>query len=408
MNPVYVARNYKTLLSEGTKFVINRAKGCLLYDTNNRSYIDATSSYCAANFGHKHPHFKKVIDEQLEKISICPRFVDNEKLDSLGFTINKYLNRKLNVKSNDYLQVLPSCNGVDTIETAIKLARVWGTEKKGIPMGKSIQVFFNGNFHGRSMSAISVSDYFYQRKFYPKNPNLVTVPFNNILALEKYLQNNPTVSAVFLEPIQCEGGIIIPEYNYLSNVRKLCDQYNVLMVCDEIQTGMFRTGPLLCSDKFQVKPDIVLLGKSLGGGYLPVSVCISSNDIMGTIKEGEHGSTFGGYPLASAVASEVLTYAYKNKYEQIVNQKASYYKSKLTYLSQKYNFIKEVRQCGLIIGIELEESIASENICNQLVSHGIIVKNTNCNTLRLTPPFIITNDQTNYLFDKLDKCFSKI
>ncbi len=408
MNPVYVARNYKTLLLNGTKFVINRAKGSKLYDTNNNSYIDATSSYCAVNFGHRHPHFKKVIDEQLKQISICPRFVDNQKLDLLGNTVNKYLHTKMKLVNGNYLQVLPSCNGVDTIETAIKLSRAWGLEKKGIPIGKSKQLFFSGNFHGRSLSAVSVSDYPYQKKFYPKNPNLVKIPYNNIPILESYLQKNPNVSALFVEPVQCEGGIIIPKPDYLANIRKLCDHHNVLMVCDEIQTGMFRSGPLLCSEKYKVKPDVVLLGKSLGGGYLPISVCISSNDIMSTIKEGEHGSTFGGYPLASAVGSEVIEYAYKNHYETIVNNKAKYYEAYLNILLKKYSFIKEVRQCGLIIGIELDESVCSESICNQLVSHGIILKNTSHNTLRITPPFVITTAQTNYLFDKLEKCFNKV
>jgi ornithine--oxo-acid transaminase len=408
MNLTHVAKNYKTLLLDGTKFLINRAKGSLLFDTNNNAYIDGTSSYCAANFGHNHPQFKKVLLDQVELISVCPRFVDNEPLDLLGATIDKHLHCELNINPGSYLQVLPSCNGVDTIETAIKLARAWGHEKKGIPIGESKQLFFGGNFHGRSMSAVSVSDYSYQKKFYPKNPNLVKIPFNNVYALEKYLCKNPTVSAIIIEPIQCEAGIIIPEYNYLSIVRQLCSYYKVLMICDEIQTGMFRSGPLLCSEKFNVKPDVVLLGKSLGGGFLPVSVCISSNEIMGSIKAGEHGSTFGGYPLASAVASYVLDYGYSNNYEQIVNDKAEYYKLKLSKLSSKYGFIKEIRQCGLIIGIELDQSINSDYICNKLVSHGIIVKSTINNTIRITPPFIITNEQTNKIFDKLDECFSNL
>jgi ornithine--oxo-acid transaminase len=282
----HIAKNYKTFLKNGKSIIINRAIGSKFYDLNNNSYIDATSSYCGANLGHNHPYFKNHIIEQLNNISICPRYVENNQLNRLGITVNKYFNSLIKMNNNDTLKILPSCNGVDTIETAIKLSRAWAYEKKGIPLGNSIQLFFNGNFHGRTVSAISVSNSSYQAKFYPKNPNLISIPYNDKECLKQILESEigDKISAIILEPIQCEGGINIPHFDFLIEIRKLCNKHNILLVCDEIQTGLFRTGKLLCSEKYNCKPDIVLLGKSLGAGYLHISLTITSNEIMNCIK----------------------------------------------------------------------------------------------------------------------------
>jgi ornithine--oxo-acid transaminase len=402
----HIATNYKLLYNSGSKIIIKRARGVYLYDCNGRAYIDGTSSYCSANFGHGNTSFKRVINQQLANISVCPRFVESKSLSILASTVNKYFHEKLNIKHGEHLQILPSTNGVDTVETAIKLARAWGFYQKQIPMGKSVQIFFSGNFHGRSISAISVSDYPYQIKFYPPNPNLIKLPYNSIYALELYLESNPNVSGVFLEPIQCEGGIIIPNPEYLKKVRTLCDKYNILMICDEIQTGMFRTGPLLSVCNSNVKPDVVLVGKSLGGGILPISLCVSSNKIMEGIKPGEHGSTFGGYPLASSLASYVLDWSHAKHFESTVNKKAFSYATELGYLRTKYSFIKAIRQSGLMIGIELDDSIDPDKVSEKLTQFGIIIKSTNNNTLRLSPPFIIKPSETAQILDGLNRVFA--
>jgi ornithine--oxo-acid transaminase len=407
----HLANNYKLLIKTGEKIIINRANGSKFYDINNNSYIDGTSSYCSANLGHNHLYFKKCIIKQMDKISICPRYIENEYLNNLGIVVNKYFNKLIKMKETDILQILPSCNGVDTIETAIKLSRAWGYEKKGIPIMNSKQIFFDGNFHGRSISAISVSNYEYQKKFYPKVPNLYSIGgYNDIEYLENIFNriDIDNISAIFIEPIQCEGGINILSNNFLIKLRYLCDKYDILLICDEIQTGLFRTGKLLCSSNFDCKPDIILLGKSLGGGYLPISLTITSDKIMNCIKPGEHGSTFGGNPLASYIATEVLEYLHNNNYEYIVNKKAKILKNELDNLMVLFNFIKEIRSYGLLYGIEIDKTISSSDICNNLINQGIIIKDTQKNTLRLSPPFIINNIEIEELIDGLYKVFNKI
>ena len=406
----HIAKNYKTLLRNGKSIIIDRAFGSKFFDINQDSYLDATSSYCSANLGHNHPYFKNYIIDQLHNLSICPRYVENNRLNELGITVNKYFKNLIKTDDKDTLQILPSCNGVDTIETAIKLSRAWAYEKKRVPLGRSIQLFFDGNFHGRTVSAISVSNSPYQSKFYPKNPNLISIPYNDIEYLKKLLEHKMTdlISAIILEPIQCEGGINIPNNDFLIEVRKLCDKYNILLVCDEIQTGLFRTGKLLCSQKYNCKPDIALLGKSLGAGYVPISLTIASNEIMECIKPGEHGSTFGGYPLASKIASEMIEYLHHHNYEKIVEKNSLKINKILSVIQKKYSFIKDIRMLGLLYGIEVDENVSSEKICNQLINYGIIIKNTNRNTIRLSPPFIITDNEIDELFYGFIKCLDKI
>jgi len=404
MSSKYIANNYKILSHISTKPIkIMKALGSRLYDTTGNSYIDATSSYCAANFGHQHPYFKKVLTDQINKIAVCARYLNTTSLNKLGSTVNRFLQNKINVKSGSHIQFLPSSNGVDTIETAIKLARAWGSEIKKIPQGTTIQLFFDGNFHGRTISALSVSNYSYQQKFYPKVPGLFNIKFNNIEQLKYYLSiSHSTVSAIFIELVQGEGGIHVAQLEFVRTIRNLCDKYNILMVCDEIQTGLFRTGTLLCSEQYYIRPDIVLLGKSLGGGYLPISMCITSNEIMETIKPGEHGSTFGGNPLAATMATSVLKFVNNEEFKNNIHNK---YLSDIKY---KYPFIKEIRGRGLLFGIELDQPISSSEVVNQLIKHNIITKETTNNTIRLAPPFVITSKETDELFSGLDNCFSNL
>lgn len=403
----YVARTYKILTSKGIPVIINRARGSKIYDIYGKSYLDATASYSAANFGHGNEHFKQVLKTQIDNISLCPRFLENDNLNKLGLTIDTYFRNKINVSNDKKLQIILGSDGTTSVDAAIKIARAWGPPNKGIEVGKTKQIFANGNFHGRSFGALSVSDYPYQKKFYPKVPGLSVVPYNDVASLEHEFLDE-CVTAVIIEPIQGEGGIILPSLNYLSSVRKLCDKHNVLMICDEIQTGIFRTGTLLCSEQYNAKPDIAIIGKSLGGGYLPISLCIGSEDVMSVIKQGEHGNTFGGNPLASAMATSVLKYVHNYNTFETVSRLSRMFSSNLTLLSAKYPFIKDVRGKGLFFGIEFDEKFSSDEIANDLVDYGILTKGTAKNTLRITPPFVITDGEIEELFDGLNKYFKKI
>lgn len=399
---------YKTLSRNNLPIIIKKSNGSKLYDIFGNSYIDATSSYCSANFGHNNPIFKHKLMKQIDELSVCPRYLENNNLNKLATTVNKYFIDKINLKKNQYLQIIPSLNGVDAFETALKVSRAWAHEIKKIKIGESKQIYMDKCFHGRTLAAISMNNNLYQTKFYPKVNNFISCHYNNIEYLQNILENNSTISAIFVEPVQAEGGIIVPHYDYLFRIRKLCDQYNVLMICDEIQTGLFRTGNLLCLEKSNIKADIVLLGKSLGGGFLPISLCIGSNEVMSCIKEGEHGSTFGGNPLASNMANEVLEYVNNNNFKNDINDLSHIYKRNLYQLKEKYKFIKEIRSSGMLFGIELDDKIMIDNVCNSLTEYNILTKNASNNTIRLSPPFIITNYETEELFDGFDKCFNKI
>lgn len=392
----YIANNYKSFHP-----IIIRSNDSSFFDNKNKEYIDGTSSYCSANLGHNNNYLKSLMIEQLNKNSICPRYLYNKPLCKLSVLIHNIMKDLINHKG--IIQSLPSCNGVDAVETAIKLSRAWGYEKKYIPIGKSIQVFMKGNFHGRTTSVISVSDDDYQTKFYPKMGNMKICTNENLEDFVHY--NNENITSIFVEPVQCEGGIKISN---MSLIRKLCDKYNILLVSDEIQTGLFRTGSFLCSQNFNVKPDIVLLGKSLGGGFLPFSLTICSKDIMECILPNEHGSTFGGYPLGAKMAEEVIKLLYKEKYNKSIPILELEYTKNLEILRNKYKFIKDIRNMGFLFGIELDHIISSELVCNKLINHGLIIKSTKFNTLRLCPPFIITNKETEKIFNALDTCFNTI
>lgn len=407
---IHIANNYKTLIRNGLPIVINYANGIKLTDTNRNSYYDLTSCYSASNFGHQHPRFKKILIEQLDKISICSRFVENTSLNLLGHTVNKYFGNKIQQQAGDHLQVLPSLGGVDAFETSVKLARAWAYTQKQVPWGQARLLFARGNFSGRTITACSVSSYSYQKKFYPEVPNLDLVPYNDEAELVKYIEGNHScLAAICLEPIQGEGGINVPNNNYLCKVRQLCDKYNVLLICDEIQTGLRRTGSLLCSESFNVKPDIVLLGKSLGAGYVPISICIASNEIMSCIKPGEHGSTFGGNPLASIVGTSVLEYLHQPEVIKMIDRLETNLTAHLIKLwKHNENIIKEIRGKGLLWGIEFYPHVSASEMTNKLVNFGIITKDTSHNTIRICPAFITTKNDLDDIFENINKCFKQL
>jgi ornithine--oxo-acid transaminase len=400
----FVANNYKILTRKGEPVVITKADGIYLYDHKNK-YDDLTSSYSAANLGHMNPYFTNVLTEQLNDIAICSRFVDNSYLNKFGKTVNKYFKSKITCLPTQNLQILPSLNGVDAFESSIKLARAWAYMQKCVKPNKARILFAENNFAGRTLTACSVSSYAYQQKFYPKLSGLDLVPYNDINAIERYIDKHNNIAAICLEPIQGEGGIIVPSANYLVKVRELCSKHHILLICDEIQTGLGRTGTMLCSEQSNIKPDIVLLGKSLGAGLLPVSVCIASEEIMNCIKPGEHGSTFGGYPLGSTIATEVLEYLHTSDIIKQVKNLSDDIQHKIYLLKDKYIFIKEVRGRGLLWGIEFYPEISANKVTEELVNYNIITKDTSHNTIRICPPFITTKEQLDDIFDRINQCF---
>ena len=275
--------------SRSLPLIIKEARGSWLTDIHGRKYLDAFSSFSSVNFGHQHPLIKHAIRQQMEMLSVFSRTMPTTILLDLCKFIHRHYSK--NIVSN-HLRFIPMNSGVESGETAVKIARKWGYIHKSIPENEAKVVFALNNYWGRTISAISVSDYPYQKYFYPKTQGFLTVPYNDTKALQQVLTANPHITAVFLEPIQGEGGIIIPDEDYFKNVRKMCTENNVLLICDEIQTGMGRTGTELYIDQCGIQADMILLGKSLGGGFLPVSGCISRKDVADVLNAGEHSSTF--------------------------------------------------------------------------------------------------------------------
>lgn len=397
----YIANNYKKFISllDGNPIIITKAIQNKFYDNYDNSYFDATSSYCSANLGHSNPYFRNIIWDQMMKMSVCPRFVDNEQLNTLGGKVNHYFNKFINTKNNEHIKILPSLNGVDAFETSIKLSRAWGHSVKNIPIGKSIQLFLSGNFHGRTLSAISVSKDRYQKKFYPKNPNLLLMDMDDIDNFDGYIAkhniDSQYISSITIEPIQMEGGVNIISNNKIEKIKTICDKNNILLICDEIQTGLFRTNKLLCIEHYNIKPDIILLGKSLGASYLPISLTIASNNIMDCIKEGEHGSTFGGNPLSCVVATSVLDYLHKNNIMEKNNKLAEYFsKFFIDILDDTgMNDIIHIENLGLLYGLKVNDKYNAEILSNIMLKNRIIMKDTKNNTLRFTPPFTIDSEK---------------
>ena len=403
-----IARNYRLLQN----LRIKSASGPFLVDVCNTLYYDLSSCYSAANFGHNNIFLKEKLINQLDKISVCSRYVDNVYLNNLGHMVHKYFGNLINLKAGEKTCTLPSSNGVDAVETAIKLARAWGYAQKNIKEDQCKILFANGNFAGRTILASSVSSNAYQKKFYPKVPGFDLINYNDIESLKKYLDTNDSknISAICLEPIQGENGVIIPNDDYFPQVRELCDKHNLLLICDEIQTGLGRTSKLLCSEHYNIKPDIVLLGKSLGGGFLPVSLCISSNTIMDNILPGEHGSTFGGNPLASRMATEVLEYYHSNYIQQNIRTLSTTFAKYGEQLYEKYNgkLIKNVRGKGLFWGIEFIPKYDAFTVAQMLTEYNIITNSAGNNTLRICPPFILNNHEAKQIYDLLNECFDDI
>ena len=389
----YASNNYKSI-----EKVMIRGKGIYVYDNKNTAYMDCISGYSALNQGHCDPRLVKTIRKQAGLLSLTSRAYCNDKL---GLYSEKLC------KTFDYDKVLLMNGGVESGESATKIARAWGYKKKGIPKNEAINVYFNNNFWGRSLAACSSSnDESCYENYGPYLNGVKLLDYNNIEQLEDYLKKTPNVVSVMLEPIQGEGGIIIPEAGYLRKVSRLCRNYNVLMIADEVQTGLGRTGKMLACDYEKVKPDILCLGKALSGGYYPISAILSNKEVMSVLEPGTHGSTYGGNPLACEIGMTALDIIIKDELSENSRKMGIYFREVLKNL--KRNGLIETRGKGLLNGLEFESKTYADKFVELMLKEKILTKSTRDNIVRITPPLIINKNQMNILLKTILKVLDKI
>ncbi|MFN5673935.1 MAG: ornithine--oxo-acid transaminase [Bacteroidota bacterium] len=387
----YGAHNYHPL-----PVVLSTGKGAQVWDVDGKCYFDFLSAYSAVNQGHMHPRIISALSNQLQRLTLTSRAFYNDQLGPY----EKYITACFG-----FDRVLPMNTGVEAGETAIKLARRWAYDIKGVPQNQARIVFAAGNFWGRTLAAISSSDDPSSYSgFGPFMPGFERIAYNSIEALVTAL-THPDVAAFMVEPIQGEAGVIVPDEGYLSEIRRLCTKNHVLWIADEIQTGLCRTGKMLACDHEQVKPDILILGKALSGGTLPVSAVLASHEIMLTIKPGEHGSTYGGNPLACAVASEALRVLIDERLDINAHERGIQLRSGLQQLQYRFSFIKEIRGKGLLNAIEIDETsgIKAWDICLSLAQHGILAKPTHGHIIRFAPPLVITENEMDTCLHRMEQ-----
>ena len=386
----YGAHNYHPL-----PVVLAKGEGVYLWDCEGNRYYDFLSAYSAVNQGHCHPKIIKAMNDQASILTLTSRAFHNNILGEYEKFITNLFG---------YDKVLPMNTGVEGGETANKLARKWGYLKKGIPENKARIIFAKGNFWGRTLAAISSSDDpLSYNGFGPYMPGYDLIPYNDLSSLELELKD-PNVAAFMVEPIQGEAGVVVPNEGYLKGVRELCNKYNVLFIADEVQTGIARTGKMLATDYEDARPDILILGKAISGGVFPVSAVLADDDIMLCIQPGEHGSTFGGNPLACVVAKAALEVVLEEKLAENAQRLGEKFRSKMNELIQKTDLVTKVRGKGLLNAIVINdnpESSTAWDICMQLKENGLLAKPTHGNIIRFAPPLVMTEEQ-------LDDCVSII
>ena len=376
------AHNYHPL-----PVVLSKGEGVFVWDVNDKKYYDFLSAYSAVNQGHCHPKIIKALNDQANTLTLTSRAFHNNILGSYEQYITNLFG---------YDKVLPMNTGVEGGETANKLARKWGYLKKGIKEDKARIIFANGNFWGRTLAAISSSDDPSSYKgFGPYMPGYSLIPYNNLDALENELKDK-NVAAFMVEPIQGEAGVVVPDDGYLAGVRKLCTKYNVLYIADEVQTGIARTGKMLASDYEDARPDILILGKALSGGVLPISAVLADDDVMLCIKPGEHGSTFGGNPLACKVAQSALEVVIEEDLAKNAAELGEVFRNELSKRLSDNKLVKLIRGKGLLNAIvinDTEDSSTAWDICLALRDNGLLAKPTHGNIIRFAPPLVINKKQ---------------
>lgn len=389
----YGAHNYHPL-----PVVLHRGEGVFLWDIEGNRYYDFLSAYSAVNQGHCHPRIINALIEQAKELTLTSRAFYNDKLG---------LAEKFVCETFGYQKALFMNSGAEANESAIKLARKWGYTKKNIPDNEAVIVVVKKNFHGRTTAIISAStDSAARKHFGPFMPGFEIVDYDNVSALEVALAN-PNVCGLLIEPIQGEAGVFVPAEGYLRAAEQLCRQHNVLLMMDEIQTGIARTGKMLASDHENVRPDILILGKAISGGVLPISVVLCNDEIMLVMQPGEHGSTFGGNPLAAVVCMEALQVVKDEKLAENSERLGIVFRDRMNALIKKSSMITMVRGKGLLNAIVINDARESEtawNLCIEFSKKGLLAKPTHGNIIRLAPPLVITEEQIHECCDIIEKC----
>jgi ornithine--oxo-acid transaminase len=389
----YGARNYHPL-----PVVLSKGEGPFVWDVEGKRYFDFLSAYSAVNQGHCHPRIIQALIEQAKELTLTSRAFYNDKLG---------LAEKFICETFGYQKALFMNSGAEANETAIKLARKWGYLKKGIAHNTALIVAASKNFHGRTTTIISAStDAAARKDFGPFMPGFEIVDYDNLEVVEKAL-SNPHVCALWIEPIQGEAGVYVPHDGYLKGLEKICRKHNVLLMVDEIQTGIARTGKMLACDHEDVRPDILILGKALSGGTLPVSCVLADDEVMLLLKPGEHGSTFGGNPLAAVVCMEALQVVRDEKLALNASRLGVIFRQRMDALMKKTKLITLVRGKGLLNAIVINDSPESETawkLCVEFSRNGLLAKPTHGNIIRLAPPLVITEEQIHECCDIIEKC----
>lgn len=388
----YCARNYRPL-----PVVLTRGEGVFVWDENGKKYLDMMSAYSAVSHGHAHPRLVALVKEQVEKLTIVSRAFHTDRL-------GPFLERACKLTGQD--MALPMNTGAEAVETAIKAARKWAYTVKGVATDKAEIISCSGNFHGRTLAAVAMSDEpQYQEGFGPFPPGFVVVEYGSIDALQAAINKN--TAAFIVEPIQGEGGIVVPPSGYLNAAAALCRENNVLLICDEIQTGLGRTGKFLACEHEDVRPDGLILGKALGGGILPVSMFLARREVMDVFTPGDHGSTFGGNPLAAAVGLEALNIIVEDDLALCSAQRGDYMLGKLRKIDSP--LISDVRGRGLFIGVEIDPALASaRTVCEALMTRGLLSKETHSTVLRLAPPLIIEEAEIDWAITQIGEVLAEL
>lgn len=383
----YGAHNYKPL-----NVVLTRGKGIWVWDAEDRKYLDFLSAYSSVNQGHCHPRILKKLKQQAERLTITSRAFRNDQLGLFCKEVCELTGMEM---------MLPMNSGAEAVETAIKTVRKWGYTAKGIQMGKAEIIVCEGNFHGRTTTIVGFStEELYKKYFEPYTPGFKIIPYGDSKALQKAVNKNTV--AFLVEPIQAEGGVLIPPEGYLKECENICRKNNVLLALDEIQTGLGRCGKLFACEHENVRPDIFILGKAISGGFYPVSAVVSSRKIMGVFTPGEHGSTFAGNPLACAIAREALKVLVEEKLVEKSEALGRYFIEKLRTLQSPH--VKEIRGRGLLIGVELKRKAGgARRFCEALMKKGLLCKETHEHVIRFAPPLVITKKDIDWAFERIKK-----
>jgi ornithine--oxo-acid transaminase len=380
------AHNYQPL-----DVVLQRGEDIWVWDVEGNKYLDCLSAYSAVNQGHSHPKIKQAMIDQLQKLTLTSRAFRNDQLGLFYQEICALTNTH---------KILPMNSGAEAVETVIKAVRKWGYRIKGIPPDRAEVIVCQDNFHGRTISIIGFStNQQYRDGFGPFTPGFKIIPFGDTTALEDAI--NPNTVAFLVEPIQGEGGVIVPPTGYLKEVKSICEKHNIVAIFDEIQTGLGRTGKLLAEEHDSVEADVTLIGKALSGGFYPISAVLSNSEVLGVFMPGDHGSTFGGNPLACAVARAALKVLIEEKMIENAAKVGDYFQSRLKAVKSPH--IKEVRGKGLLIGVEIvPEAGGARRFCKQLLQRGLLCKETHEHVIRFAPPLTISKKDIDWAMDRIE------